>query len=49
MSDEELRLYALEVAIRLEGAKAVTDEVIAAAERIYRFLTDAEAAPERTH
>jgi hypothetical protein len=49
MDDQSLRIYALETAIRLEGAKAVTPEVIDAAERIYAFLTDAEAAPNRVN
>jgi hypothetical protein len=38
MSDEELRIYALETASRTEGAKAVAVEVLEAAERIYEFF-----------
>jgi hypothetical protein len=45
MSDPEMRIYALETAIRTEGSKAVTEEVLEAARRIYEFLVDAEAAP----
>ena len=45
MTDEQLRIYALEAAMRIEGVKAITDEVLACAERIYAFLTDAEASP----
>ena len=49
MSDVELRVYALERAIWIEGAKAITDEVLEAAQRIYEFLTDQEAAPGRVN
>jgi hypothetical protein len=38
MDEQQLRVYALERAIQLEGAKAVTTEVLVAAEEIYAFL-----------
>ena len=36
--DEDLRVLALAAAIECEGPKALTGEVLAAAEEIYRFL-----------
>jgi hypothetical protein len=48
LTEQQLRIYALERAIAIEGAKAVTSEVIEAAERIFEFLIDAESAPART-
>ena len=44
MNEEQLRIYALETAMRIEGVKAITEEVLDAARRIYEFLTDAEAS-----
>ena len=49
MNDEQIRIYALETAMRIEGVKAITDEVLEAARRIYEFLTDGEASPGLTH
>jgi hypothetical protein len=37
-ADEELRVIALAAALECEGPKALTGEVLAAAEEIYRFL-----------
>jgi hypothetical protein len=37
-ADEDLRVIALAAALECEGPKALTDEVLAAAEEIYRFL-----------
>jgi hypothetical protein len=45
LTDQELRVYALETAIRTEGPKAVVEEVIAAAEAIYDFLMNQESVP----
>ncbi len=42
MTDEELRFYALLLAERMEGAKAMTSEVLAAAEAILAFLKGPE-------
>ena len=39
MTTEELRLYALLLAERIEGAKATTPEVLVAAVAILAFLT----------
>lgn len=47
MSDQELRIFALQLAERLEGPKAVTEEVLERAKWIYEFLTDAESAVGR--
>jgi len=51
-SETELRILALRVAIECEGPKAVTGEVLDAAELVYAFLKgegpdDAAAEPER--
>jgi hypothetical protein len=37
-ADEDLRVIALAAALECEGPKALTGEVLAAAEEIYRFL-----------
>ena len=37
-ADEDLRVIALAAALECEGPKAVTNEVLDAAEEIYRFL-----------
>ena len=39
MSETELRILALRIAVECEGTKAVTNEVLDAAEAIYAFLT----------
>jgi len=39
LSDTELRILALRLAVECEGPKAVTNEVLDAAEAIYAFLT----------
>ena len=48
MSDTELRILALRLALECEGPKAVTNEVLDAAEAIYAFLKgeDREAGAE---
>ena len=38
MSDSELRILALRLALECEGPKAMTNEVLDAAEAIYAFL-----------
>ena len=47
MNDTELRILAVDMAIQCEGPKAVTDEVLAAADDIYRFLKG-ETVTEQT-
>ena len=37
-TDEDLRVIALAAALECEGPKALTNEVLDAAEEIYRFL-----------
>ena len=52
MSDTDLRLVALAAAIECEGPKAVTGEVLDAAEEIYRFLKgerDDDAGSDTAH
>ena len=44
MSDTELRILALRLAVECEGPKAVTNEVLDAAEAIYAFLSAQEDA-----
>jgi hypothetical protein len=48
MSVQQLRIFALKTAIRTEGAKAVTVEVLEAADQIWEFLTEGAeiAAPK---
>ncbi len=48
-SDEDLRVIALAAAIECEGPKAVTGEVLDAAEAIYRFLKGLEDAVGTAH
>ena len=43
MSDTDLRILALRLALECEGPKAVTNEVLDAAEAIYAFLRGLDA------
>jgi hypothetical protein len=49
VSDTELRVLALAAAIECQGPKAVTGEVLDAAEEFYRFLKGLEDAGETAH
>ena len=46
MTDEELRLYALLIAERIEGSNAPSSRVLLMAERIYKFLIGGSLAAQ---
>jgi hypothetical protein len=47
LTDRQLRAYAIEIAMRCEGSKAVTREVLDAAAEVYAFLKGEDVEPAK--